>query len=77
MAKFKIGDRIVFGRCKRNKGMHDITVGKIYEVVKNELPYASTKLAFKDDVGDVNCNGLFKEEYKIGEGFKATKIVGE
>lgn len=75
MAKFKIGDKIVFGRGSRNKGMHDITVGKIYEVVKNERPFASTELAFRDDVGDLNCNGLFKEEFKTGTGRKATKIV--
>lgn len=32
MAKFKVGDKIVFGRGKRNQDLNKITVGRIYAV---------------------------------------------
>ena len=48
MDKFKPGDKIVFCRCKRNRGLVDITIGKIYEVDS-----FCGDIAFIDDEGDL------------------------
>lgn len=60
----KDGDEIVFGRCKQNKGLPDVTIGKIYKVEFDDY-----ELMFLDDAGDYN--------YTIGEfGVgKPTKII--
>ena len=67
MAKFKPGDKVVFGRSKRNEGHVDITIGKIYNVWGFD-----GDVVFTDDVGDLRY-GLH------GEGdisaLKATKII--
>jgi hypothetical protein len=73
MAKIKCGDRIVFGRCKRNKEMLEdgdggVTLGKIYTVTR--IP-DSHELCFIDDVGDVNQAGMDK----VTSYGKATVIV--
>lgn len=68
MAKFKAGDEIVFGRCKKNRDIHmsDITVGKIYTLFAN---HDTGDLIFYDDSGDHNhAHG------SDGAG-KATKII--
>jgi hypothetical protein len=51
MAKFQVGDSVVFGRCKRNKVLSDVTIGKIYEI---EGINSYGDVWFTDDVGDVN-----------------------
>lgn len=33
---FKAGDKIVFGRGKKNRGLCDITIGKIYTLLGSE-----------------------------------------
>ena len=62
--KFKVGDKIVFGRCKRNRDLTDVTIGKIYVV--DRIDYDPM---FIDDAGDYN--------YAFGaDGCgKATKII--
>ena len=45
--KFKTGDRLVFGRCKANSELIDITVGKIYTVFE-----CDNAALFADDSGD-------------------------
>jgi hypothetical protein len=68
MAKFKVGDRIVFGRCKANKDLDDVTVGKIYKIEGRD---DWNDLYFIDDQNDRNSAGLLKEN-SFG---KATKII--
>lgn len=67
MAKFKTGDKIVFGRCKRNKNVIDITVGKVYVVADT---YSDGDVVFIDDAGDRNFS---VSNEKLGP--KPTKIV--
>lgn len=64
MVKFEVGDKIVFGRGKRNKELTDVTIGKIYEVLFDDYD-----LMFIDDAGDYN--------YALGSqgDGKATKIT--
>lgn len=64
--KFVTGDKIVFGRGRKNKhDLHDVTIGRIYTVagVTNEEAY------FIDDAGDANFAAS-----PTGDG-KATKII--
>lgn len=64
MSKFKAGDKIVFGRGKRNSTLEDVTIGKIYTVFLED-----GVVVFCDDVGDYNY-----ALGKLGIG-KATKII--
>lgn len=65
--KIKEGDQIVFGKCKKNKGLDDVTVGKIYTVAGKD----EEGLYFIDDAGDKNYSG-FDPVLSFG---KLTKIV--
>lgn len=62
---FIAGDKIVFGRCKKNKGILGVTIGKIYKVID-----VAGDLLFIDDDGDYNyilcC---------LNGGGKATRII--
>ena len=68
--KFEAGDKIVFGRCKANRELVDITVGKIYklhggsEVFDGKYPY------FLDDTSYGTYNGIHPDFPG-----KATKII--
>ena len=70
MAKFKAGDRIVFGRSKRNQGKSDITVGKIYKVYNFD-----GDLVFIDDAGDYSYVLGEPENIYGNKSLKATKII--
>jgi hypothetical protein len=64
--KFKAGDEVVFCHHKRNKGIQDVTIGKVYTVYKDlEGVY------FLDDAQDVRRYAI--EDNKV---YKPTKIVG-
>jgi hypothetical protein len=67
MAKLNTGDKFVFGRCKRNKDLIDITVGKVYVVADR---YSDGDLVFIADAGDRNFS-LSND----ATGLKPTKIV--
>ena len=49
MAKFKVDDKIVFGRGKRNSKLFGVTVGKVYQ-----LRLFGGALAFDTDHGNTN-----------------------
>jgi hypothetical protein len=61
------GDKIVFGRCKANKSLVDLTVGKIYEVFASD---EHEHLVLKDDLGD---NRIILDDEPLAG--KATKII--
>lgn len=64
MAKFKAGDKIVFGRGEKNKQLMDLTIGKIY-LVEN----CDGSVVVVDDAGDhYEINGMFAAG-------KPTKII--
>jgi hypothetical protein len=63
--KLKAGDQAIFARCKRNTGMLDITVGKIYSIFQSE--FDGERLAFRDDAGDYRQDALVTH--------KPTKII--
>ena len=65
MAKYKAGDKIVFGRGKANSGAEGITIGRIYEVIERD-----GEACFFDDDKDVR-------QWPLGRNseLKATKIV--
>lgn len=71
MTKFKIGDKIVFGKRKKNRDLLDVTIGKIYTVKKNRFG----KLCFLDDIEDENVSGMpTDDQYSVNDGV-ATKII--
>jgi hypothetical protein len=51
MSKLKVGDRIVFGRGKRNRELLDTTIGKVYKLVDAD---GYGDVAYIDDAGDRN-----------------------
>ena len=65
MAKYKAGDKIVFGRGKANSEAEGITIGRIYEVVERD-----GEACFFDDDKDVRQWHLERDSE-----LKATKIV--
>ena len=67
--KLKVGDRIVFGRCNKNKNLNyiDITIGKIYTIIE---VHPKEGACFLDDKGEQN----YAASSEAAEG-KATKIV--
>lgn len=65
MAKYKAGDKIVFGRGKANREAEGITIGRIYEVVERD-----GEACFFDDDKDAREWPLERDTV-----FKVTKIV--
>ena len=65
MNSLKQGDKVVFCRGKKNKLLEDVTIGKIYTIIEDEL----SDVFFVDDVGSRNFSAM-----PDGDG-KATKII--
>lgn len=65
MNDFKVGDKIVFCKGKKNKYLEGVTIGKIYTLSSED----ENGVRFKDDAGQGNYSASLD-----GDG-KATKII--